>query len=100
MSRHNAAQTARELASTVEVDPARVPELVQRARGDAAGLAADLRDLDPRQVWGRMNLWRTADPERLMACCWLLAAMVPVDDATQDELLAWVDRLAEQRKAA
>lgn len=100
MSRLDTVQEKRELTAAVTIAPDRIPTIIQRARADAAALALDVRDLDPHRVWGRMNLWRTEDPERLLACCWLLAAMVPVEDMTEQQLLAWVTRPARQRKAA
>lgn len=53
-------------------------------------LATDIRDLDPRQVWGRLALWGQAEPLRLYAACVALAAMVPTDVSVK-ELLAWTE---------
>lgn len=61
---------------------------------DAMALAGDVRDVDPRQVWGRLELWAQNDPERLVAACYALAVMLPTD-RTVRQLLAWTEPAAE-----
>lgn len=46
---------------------------------DALCLALDVRELDPREVWGRINRWGHTDPQRLLAAVISLAAMVDPD---------------------
>lgn len=50
---------------------------------DARRLVADLRDLDPRAIWGRINRWNDTNPHRVFAALVALAAMVdPADIGT------------------
>lgn len=60
---------------------------------DAMHLVEAVRDLDPREVWGRLAIWVEETPLRLIAVAWALAAMVPQDQSSGD-LLAWTDGLA------
>lgn len=66
--------------------------LAERATHDAMDLAADIRELDPREVWGQLAVWADKDPLRLMACAWAAAAMVPLERPVS-ELLAWSNDL-------
>lgn len=66
---------------------------------DATYLAEAVRDLDPREVWGRLAIWAEETPLRLIAVAWALAAMVPQDQPVSD-LLAWTDTLISEGKAA
>jgi hypothetical protein len=68
--------------------------MASQAKRDAADLVVDVRDLDPRQVWGRLVMWGREDPPRLVAATVALAAMVPVDISIA-ELLAWTEHLRE-----
>lgn len=70
-----------------------------RAQTDAAQIAADIRDLDPREVWGRLAWWGQNDPLRLYAVTVALAAMVPVDQPAA-ALLAWTEDFTSGRDAA
>jgi DNA-binding CsgD family transcriptional regulator len=58
---------------------------------DALSLALDVRDLDPREVWGRINRWGHNDPQRLLAAVVSLAAMVDPDQLKLHEGPAWCD---------
>lgn len=74
--------------------PLRNPhQLAAVAVRDAVELVGDIRDLDPRQVAGRVELLRR-DPDRLTALIIALAAMVPGDKPVS-ALLAWTDHLTE-----
>jgi hypothetical protein len=66
--------------------------VAERAVDDAVTLAVDLRDQDPAEVWRRLARWWGEDPNRVIAAAFAAAAMVPVDDASARELLAWIDR--------
>lgn len=59
---------------------------------DGLRLAEAVRDRDPREVWGRLAIWATENPLRLIAATWALAAMLP-SDRTSGELLEWTDTL-------
>lgn len=65
---------------------------------DAQDLAMDVRDVDPREVWGTLALWAERDPLRLYAAVTALAAMVPVETPVS-ELLAWTEPLTEKGAA-
>jgi hypothetical protein len=89
MPRNEASRPAREIAACPDIpNPNYVAHLAQT---DAMDLATDLRDLDPRQVWGRLALMLDADPLRLIALAWAAAAMVDIDRPAND-LLAWTNR--------
>lgn len=97
---HNLAvrrQTYIDLAPTFPNSDA-VP-IAARAQADAGQIAADIRDLDPREVWGRLAWWGQNDPLRLYSVTIALAAMVPVDQPAA-ELLAWTEGFAAGRDAA
>lgn len=66
---------------------------------DALYLTAAVRDLDPREVWGRLAQWAQESPLRLIAAAWALAAMVP-QDRPASELLAWTEDLMREGSAA
>jgi len=70
-----------------------------RAEEDAGQIAMDIRDLDPREVWGRLAWWGQNDPLRLYAVTVALAAMVPVDEPAA-ALLAWTEGFTAGRDAA
>lgn len=57
-------------------------------------MAADVRELDPTEIWGRLAYRHATNPDRLLALCIALAAMVPIDDHSVDHLLAWTDSVA------
>lgn len=69
-----------------------VPEVARQAHEDAVALAADVHDVDPREIWGRLARWNQRDPIRLYAACVALAAMVPIEESVS-RLLAWTDHL-------
>jgi hypothetical protein len=62
---------------------------VHRGNADARDFAEDIRELDPRQLWGRLALWAQRDPERLYAMVISLAALVDPDTGT----LEWTRRI-------
>lgn len=87
--------TTRVKAELAAYRPLRHPDrLAEVAVRDALELAGDVRQLDPRQVAGRLELLRRRDPDRLTALVIALAAMVPVDRPVS-ALLGWTDHLAE-----
>ena len=87
--------TTRANAELAAYRPLRNPhQLAAVAVRDAVELVGDIRELDPRQVAGRVELLRRRDPDRLTALVIALAALVP-DDKPVSELLAWTDHLAE-----
>jgi hypothetical protein len=59
---------------------------------DAIYLMEAVRDLDPREVWGRLAIWSVESPIRLYAVTVALAAMVPSSHPVS-ELLKWTDQL-------
>jgi hypothetical protein len=59
---------------------------------DAVELASDIREVDPREVWGRLARWARENPNRLYAAVVALAAMVPIEEPVS-RLLAWTDHL-------
>jgi hypothetical protein len=62
------------------------PDVLDRqARRDALRLAADVREIDPAELWGRLAWW---DPRRVWAAAILLAATVD-PETSQDRALAW-----------
>jgi hypothetical protein len=91
-------RASRELATCRGVDnPGKTADQAIR---DAVALAGDVRDLDTRQAWGRLQLWAQKDPERLVAACFALAVMLPVEDRTVGQLLAWTNPLEQNGKRA
>lgn len=80
------------LRACPDIPPTKAAWIADQARNDAMDLAVDVRDLDPRHVWGRLALWNEKDPVRLYAVCVVLAAMVPTD-VPVGELLAWTEPL-------
>lgn len=85
---------AQERARAIEACP-HVDNPVDTANNavvDALYLAEAVRDLDPREVWGRLAQWSMESPLRLIAAAWALAAMLP-QDRSATELLAWTEQL-------
>jgi hypothetical protein len=66
--------------------------LARRGINDAQALADDVRQVDPAQVWGRLELWRIEDPQRLIMLTVALAAMLDLD-VSPGTALEWCDRL-------
>lgn len=60
-----------------------------QADRDAAQLAADIREVDPREVWGRINRWGKEEPERLLAAVVSLAALADSNDHILGRAPAW-----------
>lgn len=92
MPANEATRRRRHIAAAPIVPVELVDRVAERATLDAMDLAADIRTLDPREVWGRMAIWAEAEPLRLYAATVALAAMVDVDKPVS-ELLAWTDGL-------
>jgi hypothetical protein len=67
-------------------------DTADNAAVDAMYLIEAVRDLDPREVWGRLATWAEETPIRLLAVTVALAAMVPADRSASD-LLGWTDGL-------
>lgn len=57
----------------------RVEWLAAEGRKEALRLAWEVREFDPHQVWGRLNLLGAERPDVLVAAMVQLAAWVPVD---------------------
>ena len=91
MAVNDTTQAERELAHAITVPDDRKDEVIAQARRDALQLVADVRDLDPERVWGRLGYWLATDPERLAACCWWLAVLLDPDEPV-NRRLAWVTR--------
>jgi hypothetical protein len=66
---------------------------------DAMDLITDIRDLDPRQIWGRLEQWTLDDPQRLIAATVVLAAWSD-PNATARTALAWTEDLVSWRGVA
>lgn len=73
----------------MRTDPRRI-QLAEQATRDAIAAATDLREVDPQQVWTRLQGLARTDPTRLLALTVALAAMVDVERPVAD-LLAWTD---------
>ncbi|MFJ1765031.1 helix-turn-helix domain-containing protein [Amycolatopsis sp. NPDC088138] len=58
---------------------------------DALSIAVDVRELDPHEVWGRINRWGHNDPQRLLAALISLAAMVDPDEQQLHQGPAWCE---------
>jgi DNA-binding NarL/FixJ family response regulator len=74
--------THHELNEDLKHCPALTGNARQRATQadtDARRLAADIRDLDPRVIWGRINRWNNTNPQRVLAALVSLAAMTDPD---------------------
>ncbi|WP_410652085.1 hypothetical protein [Amycolatopsis sp. cmx-4-54] len=54
------------------------------ATKDALELIVDVRELDVREIWGRLNRWGTETPERLIAALVTVAAMADPDQITTE----------------
>jgi hypothetical protein len=70
-------------------------KMANRAVQDAQHLAVDVRQEDPRLVWGELTLWLRDEPHRVTALTVALAAMVPIEQQSAQALLAWTFPLAE-----
>lgn len=92
-----AQERARAIAACPHVD--NPVDTADNAVVDALYLAEAVRDLDPREVWGRLAQWAQESPLRLIAAAWALAAMVP-QDRPASELLAWTEGLIHEGSAA
>lgn len=60
-----------------------------QADADARRLIADVRDLDPRAIWGRINRWNTNDPHRVLAALVALATRADLADVDNAEPPSW-----------
>lgn len=67
-------------------------ETADNAALDALYLVEAVRELDPREVWGRLAIWAEETPIRLLAVTVALAAMVP-EDQSLSALLAWIEQV-------
>jgi hypothetical protein len=92
---------AQERARAVEACPHvdNPVETADNAAVDALYLVEAVRELDPREVWGRLAIWAGENPIRLYAVTVALAAMVSQDKPVGD-LLAWTDELAHEGRVA
>lgn len=77
-------------------DLANVPELpvgagrrAYQADLDARQLIADIHEVDPREIWGRLNRWGKENPARLLAAAVHLAAYADVDQVTTGAPPPW-----------
>lgn len=69
--------------------PGRARQRAYQADVDAVRLAADVRELDPNEIWGRLNRWGKENPERLIAAAVSLAAMVDQEVHTVGQPPEW-----------
>lgn len=69
--------------------------LAEQGVQDALALVGDVRDVDPRTVWGRLTRWTRSDPARLVMLVVALAALVD-PEVEPREALAWTDGLARE----
>lgn len=65
----------RERNACPPITPADAEQWADRAVEDAFDLIVDVRELDPREVYGRLVLWGRETPSRLVTACYALAAM-------------------------
>ncbi len=63
----------------------------------AIAMANHVREDDPRVVWSELGMISANQLKTLVVT---LAAMVPVDDCTPQELLAWTDHLVDEASAS
>lgn len=77
-------------------DGSHCPELIGYARQratqadtDARRLIADIRELDPRVIWGRITRWNETNPHRVIAAIVSLAAMAELDTASSTDPPPW-----------
>ncbi|OZM74015.1 hypothetical protein CFN78_06930 [Amycolatopsis antarctica] len=82
-----------ETAACPHITPADASRWADQAIYDAQDLIADIRDLDPRQIVGRLVLWGQHSPARLVVATIALAAMCDPHRGTGDAL-AWLNTLA------
>jgi len=75
-------QSRTEIAACPEIGKFEALELGQRAATDALDLIADVHDIDPRQVYGRLVVWCREAPKRLVTACFALAAFHNPDTAS------------------
>ena len=68
--------------------------LAEQGVRDALALVGDVRDVDPRAVWGRLTRWSRVDPARLVMVCVALAALVD-EEVEPRQALAWTDGLRD-----
>ncbi len=66
--------------------------VAERAQLDASDLITEVRDLDPRQLWGRLTIWANENPDRLKAACIALAAWCD-PDINPSTAYAWTNTL-------
>lgn len=92
---------AQERARAVEACPHvdNPVDTANEAAVDALYLVEAVRELDPREVWGRLAIWAEDTPVRLLAVVVALAAMVPADRPVSD-LLKWTDGLVPSARGA
>lgn len=60
-----------------------------QADKDARALIADVRQLEPAQIWGRINRWAHENPQRVIAAMVSLAAMADLEAAEADTPPPW-----------
>jgi hypothetical protein len=89
-------------AERYQLDLKSCPDLPRTQRGvlaeqgvrDALTLVGDVREVDPRAVWGRLTRWSRVDPARLVMLVVALAALVD-PEVEPRTALAWTDGLAK-----
>ncbi|MDQ0377920.1 helix-turn-helix transcriptional regulator [Amycolatopsis thermophila] len=86
-----ATREQRELAACPTDLPGNAVQRAETAAQDVRRLIADLRDIDPRQVWGWLNLIGHDDPSRILAA--LIEAVARIDpDQPESQQLAWINQ--------
>ena len=91
VSRNPARQRHLDALTGAGVAPRDKTRVANRAVRDAGQLADDVRALDPAEVWRTLARWAINEPDRLIAAAFAAVAMLPVDDMSHRELLAWID---------
>lgn len=90
-------------AERYQLDLENCPALPRNQRGvlaeqgvrDAMALVGDVREVDPRAVWGRLTRWSRVDPARLVMLVVALAALVD-PEVEPGTALAWTEGLAKE----
>ncbi|AUI56754.1 LuxR C-terminal-related transcriptional regulator [Amycolatopsis sp. BJA-103] len=74
----------RDLAHCPQTLPGNPGSRSYQGNTDALELITDVRELDVREIWGRLNRWGKETPERLIAAIVSLAAYADPDQITTE----------------
>ncbi|MFJ8815464.1 helix-turn-helix domain-containing protein [Amycolatopsis thermoflava] len=71
--------------------PGNAGQRAYTAAQDVRQLIHDIHEIDPRQVWGRLNLIGQSDPARLLAI--IVEAVARIDpDQAESQQLGWINK--------